>query len=75
MRDSPHVQRELAELDGEIDRLALVAFDVYARCREILFNIRVDEVKRHVSGLLRRLNRNNDPPAPPTCVKNIEESP
>jgi hypothetical protein len=35
------------ELGGAIDRLALEAFDVYARCRETLFDIRVRELKEH----------------------------
>lgn len=48
---------ELEQIDRDIDALALTAFDVYARCREQLFDIRVDEVKRTVSGLMRRLNR------------------
>ncbi len=58
---------ELEELDRRVDSFALAAFDVYARCREQLFDIRVDEVKRTVSGLMRRLNRiDEDESAPPT---------
>jgi hypothetical protein len=33
------------ELEAAIDRLALQAFDVYMRCRETLFEIRVRELK------------------------------
>jgi len=51
---------ELAELDGRIDQMALFAFDIYAKCRERLYDIRVDEVKRTVSGLIRRLNREGE---------------
>jgi hypothetical protein len=51
---------ELDEFDKRIDQLALFAFDVYAKCRERLYDIRVDEVKRGVSGLIRRLNREEE---------------
>ena len=36
---------ELAEFEGRIDRLALLAFDLYLQCREQIFQIRVKEVK------------------------------
>jgi hypothetical protein len=51
---------ELEEFDSRIDQLALFAFDIYAKCRERLYDIRVDEVKRSVSGLIRRLNREEE---------------
>jgi hypothetical protein len=51
---------ELAELDSRIDQMALFAFDIYAKSRERLYDIRVDEVKRTVSGLIRRLNREEE---------------
>jgi hypothetical protein len=44
----------LAELDGRIERLALLAFDAYVRCRDQLFRLRQDELKRSVASLLRR---------------------
>lgn len=56
----PDAHADLDELEQAIDSLALVAFDVYAQCREQLFDIRVNEVKRTVSGLMRRLNRIDD---------------
>ena len=34
-----------AALDNGIDRLALIAFDVYMQCREKIFEIRVREIK------------------------------
>lgn len=46
---------ELAELDDAVDSMALVAFDVYMQCREEVFELRVNEVKRGVSYLQRRL--------------------
>jgi hypothetical protein len=51
---------ELAEFETRIDQLALFAFDIYVKCRERLYEIRVDEVKRSVSGLMRRLNREEE---------------
>ncbi|OGR09561.1 MAG: hypothetical protein A2341_16330 [Deltaproteobacteria bacterium RIFOXYB12_FULL_58_9] len=50
-------REELDELESAIDELLLVAFDAYARGREQIFDIRVNETKRTVSGLIRRLNR------------------
>lgn len=36
---------ESAALENGVDRLALVAFDVYTQCREKIFEIRVREIK------------------------------
>jgi hypothetical protein len=53
----PGAQAEWTQIEHSVDQLLLLAFDVYARCREQLFDIRVNEVKRTVSGLVRRINR------------------
>ncbi|MBN2125723.1 MAG: RsbRD N-terminal domain-containing protein [Deltaproteobacteria bacterium] len=45
---------ELARFQDRIDEVGLLAFDVYMKCREHLFGIRVNEVKTHVSRLLER---------------------
>lgn len=37
---------ELWEFDGKVDRLQLIAFDVYSRSRDKLFEIRANELKR-----------------------------
>jgi hypothetical protein len=55
---------ELEEFDTRIDQMALFAFDIYAKCRENLYDLRVDEVKRSVSGLMRRLNREEEKARP-----------
>jgi hypothetical protein len=47
------ISHELAELESRIDGLALLCFDVYMKRREKLYEIRADEVKRRMSGLLR----------------------
>ena len=53
---------ELAEFDRKIDELALLAFDLYAESRQKIYEIRVSDVKRQVSGLMRRLNLDVDAP-------------
>lgn len=54
--------RDLMDLELKIDSLARMAFDLHSRCREQLYEMRVDEVKRRVSGLLRRHNLKVDYP-------------
>jgi hypothetical protein len=44
----------LLELESRIDGLALLGFDVYTKRREKLQDLRVDEMKRSVSGLMRK---------------------
>ncbi len=46
---------ELAELDGRIDRIALLAFEVYVECRDQLSQLRINEVKRRVSWVLDKM--------------------
>jgi len=45
---------ELLELESRIDGLALLGFDVYTQRREKLAEIRINEMKNRVSGLMRR---------------------
>jgi hypothetical protein len=45
---------EILEMEEKIDRLALLGFDVYTNCRQRLYEIRVNEVKSQVSGLMRK---------------------
>ncbi|HZY02028.1 MAG TPA: RsbRD N-terminal domain-containing protein [Anaeromyxobacteraceae bacterium] len=45
---------ELAALDGRVERMAWLAFDVYVRLREQVFRLRQEELKRSVASLLRR---------------------
>jgi len=45
---------ELEALDGRVERLALLAFDAFVRCRERIFRLRQEELKRSVGSLLRR---------------------
>ncbi|MBI4704398.1 MAG: RsbRD N-terminal domain-containing protein [Deltaproteobacteria bacterium] len=64
---------ELLAVFAAIDRLALHGVDVLCRWRERAHDIRVREVKRRVSGLLRRVGWGADapgldPPAQPSCL-------
>lgn len=52
---------ELERLERRIDQLALLAFDVYASCREQVADIRVSELKRSVAGVLKRSGWFEDP--------------
>ena len=45
---------ELVDFEARIDRLALLAFNIYVGCKEQIFQLRVDEVKNRVGALLRR---------------------
>ena len=52
--EKQNLMAELMELDSRIDGLALLGFDVYTQRREKLNEIRINEVKNRVSGLLRK---------------------
>lgn len=47
---------DLALLEKRIDGTVLIAFDLYEQCRQKIYQLRVDECKRQVSGLMRRAN-------------------
>jgi hypothetical protein len=53
LRDE-ELARQCLELEGRIDGLALLAFEVYMQRREKLYEIRINEVKAQVSGFLRK---------------------
>lgn len=48
--------REMQAVDHRIDEVLLLAFDVYSKCRQKLYDIRVHEVKNQVGRLLERAN-------------------
>ena len=48
------ILEELLELESRIDGLALLCFDIYMKRREKLYEIRTNEAKTRVSGLLRK---------------------
>ena len=45
--------QELQEVESRIDGMALLGFEVYTQRREKLYEIRVTEIKKRVSGFLR----------------------
>lgn len=47
-------QAHLEELDARIDRLVLLAFDVFMGCRETLYDIKAKEVRRMTFRLLQQ---------------------
>lgn len=52
----------ILDLEERIDGLTLLGFDVYMQRREKLFQIRIAEIQRGISGLLRRLGLGADYP-------------
>lgn len=46
--------QQWSDFESRIDALALLAFDVYGKCREDLFHIRTNEVRNQYSRLLQR---------------------
>ena len=47
---------ELLEFESRIDKLALCSFDVYMKCKEKIYEIRLNESRRKVAKLLERVN-------------------
>ena len=50
---------ELLEFDSRIDKLALLALDIYMKCREKIYEIRVNEVKADRERAFKLLERAN----------------
>lgn len=51
---------DLLDMESRVDAVALMAFGAYARCRETLHQLRVDEIKRGASQINRLLARRFD---------------
>ncbi len=49
--------QDLLRLEAGIDELAMLTFDTYTQCREVIHNIRVSEIKRDRDSALRMLDR------------------
>ena len=49
-------EEELEDFENRMDELALLAFDVYSKRRQTIYDLRVNEIRREVSRLLRRAN-------------------
>ncbi len=46
LNENAKLMAELLEVESKIDRLALLAFDIYMGCREKLFQLKVEEIKK-----------------------------
>ncbi len=60
--DAAAVAHEFCEMEARVDSLLLLGLDMYAERREKVFRIRVDEIKRSQSQVLRwaKLRRDDD---------------
>ena len=45
---------DLLRFEAKVDNLAMMSFDIYTKSREMIYRLRVDEVKRSQSSLLRK---------------------
>ncbi|MDO0824345.1 RsbRD N-terminal domain-containing protein [Desulfosporosinus nitroreducens] len=54
---------ELLEFESEIDELALYTFNIYVKCREQLYQLKTDELKRMTFSLLKKANLMSEIPA------------
>lgn len=45
---------ELLRFEAKVDNLAMMSFDIYSKSREQIYRLRIDEVKRSQSQLLKR---------------------
>ena len=52
------VYKELVVIENRIDDIALVAFEVYSKCRETIYQIRIDELKKRCD-IAERVNSLN----------------
>jgi hypothetical protein len=52
--DKPQIARELLDFERRIDQMSLFAFDMFVRSREKMYQLRVNEVERRVSTLIKR---------------------
>jgi len=48
---------ELGEFESKIDRLTLLAFDSYMKCREKIYEIRVEELRNRSVKVMERIQR------------------
>jgi hypothetical protein len=64
----PPLLSDLTRLDQQIDQMALAAFEIYVQCREQVCDLRVNEIKRRVSWVMKKLGQRGLGPEPAqTC--------
>lgn len=49
--------KELMDLERRIDGMALLAFDIHIKCREQMYQLRVNELRRRSDDVVDRINR------------------
>lgn len=54
IKEKPALLAELFVIDNQVDALALIAFDVYMKCREQIYHLKAEEVKRLYYQAIRR---------------------
>lgn len=54
--EDANILKELFELESRIDELALIAFDIYMKCREKIYELKANEIKNRYFRLLQRAN-------------------
>ena len=57
------IKEELLIIETRIDQLALLAFDQYMACREKLYDLKANELRRQTHRLLQRAKIIGEPPA------------
>lgn len=54
IKERPSLLVELFVIENQVDALALIAFDVYMKCREQIYHLKAEEVKRLYYQAIRR---------------------
>jgi hypothetical protein len=53
--DEEPVRSEFEQFEEQIEKLALLAFDIYVACREQYFEVRISELKRSIASVMKRV--------------------
>lgn len=61
--DDPQDRRELQELENRIDRLLLIAFDIFIRCREKIYHLKATEEQSKIYRAFARAGLVREDPA------------
>lgn len=54
--DEESMKDELAEYSHRIDQVALFAFDIFTRCRQQIYDMRINELKRSMASVVKLVN-------------------
>ncbi len=68
----PRFAPDLERFNGQIDRIALAAFDIFVHCRERVCELRVQEVKRQVSWIVGKMNAGGSDPEPAQVDRGVK---